>query len=124
MALVEGLKRTTMADRDHGRCRQLLRKQTIERRLGGLIERRGRFIEEQILWRMQKRACQPKPLLLAEGEYPVPMRVLVQARYQLRQAHRGESIPDEFRTVCVGFRGIDDRSLQRTHRKIRSLWQH
>src|SRR5260370_32201592 len=45
---------------------QFLLEQTVERRLRGLIERSGCLVEEQILRRMQQRARQPKPLLLAK----------------------------------------------------------
>src|ERR1700688_1894597 len=49
LALVEGLQRRAMADRYDGGGRQPLLDQAIERRLRGLVERGGGFIQEQIL---------------------------------------------------------------------------
>src|ERR1700681_4159638 len=80
VALVEGCERGAMTDRDDGGCRQFLLEQTIQRRLRGLIQRRSRLVEEQILRPMQQRARQPEALLLAEREHPVPMRFLLEPR--------------------------------------------
>src|SRR5664279_2058205 len=49
IALVEGLQRRAMADRDDGGGRQFLLDQFVKRRLRGFVERGRRFIEEQIL---------------------------------------------------------------------------
>src|SRR5579863_6999899 len=106
-----------MADRDYGRCRQLLGQETIERRFGGFVERGGRLIEEQIFRRVQKRARQTQPLLFAEREHPVPMRFLLQPWNEPWQTYRGERAADMFRVVCAGFGGVDDRRLQRTDRE-------
>ena len=65
LALVEGLERAPVADRNQRRCRKLLDEETIERGFGSLIERGRRLIEEQILWRVLNRACDPEPLLVA-----------------------------------------------------------
>src|SRR5882762_4306070 len=74
IALMEGFKRRAMADRDDGGCRQFLLDQAIQCRLRGFIERGGGFIEEQILRRMQQRACEPKALLFAKREESGPVR--------------------------------------------------
>src|SRR3979411_1490142 len=73
LALVECLERAAMTDRDDGGCRQFLLQETIKRRLRGFIERSGRFIEEQVLRRVQQRACEPKALLLAQREHSIPV---------------------------------------------------
>ncbi len=52
------------------------------------------------------------------------MRFFLQPRGELRQAHCDQNIPDPIRIERAGFRGIDDRGLQRTDRKIRPLRQH
>src|SRR3982074_2287279 len=90
VALVEDLERGAMADRDDGGCRQFLLEQTIQRRLGGLIQRRGRLVEEQILRPMQQRAREPEALLLAGREDSVPVRFLPQPRREPTQAPGAE----------------------------------
>src|SRR5258706_1149654 len=121
MALVEGLKRGAVTDRDDGGCRQFLLEETIERGFRGFIERGRGFIEEQILRRVQQRACQPKPLLLAQGENSVPVRVFLQLRRELGQAHRDKDALDSIVIERARFPGIDGRSLQRTNWQIRPL---
>src|SRR6266478_681016 len=111
VALVEGLERGAMADRDYGGCRQFLLEQTIQRRLGGLIQRRGRLVEEQILRPMQQRARESEALLFAERKHSVPVRFLLEPRRELRHAHRDEGVADLIRTERAGFRRIDNRSL-------------
>src|SRR5258705_10331325 len=91
MALVEGLKRRAVADRDDGGCRQFFLEETIEPGFRGFIERGGRFVEEQILRRVQQRACESKPLLLAQRKNSVPVRVFLPLRTELRPAHTDQT---------------------------------
>ena len=74
--------------------------------------------------RVQQRAREPKALLLAQREDSVPVPVFLQPRRELGQAHRDQNILDPIRIERAHFRGIDDRSHQRTDRKIRPLRQH
>ena len=68
--------------------------QPIERGLGRLVERGGRLVQEQIVRRMQQRARDAEPLLLAERQHAVPVRLLVDALGQRRQADRGDQLGD------------------------------
>jgi len=111
MALMEDLKCRAVTDRDDGGCRHFLLEETIEPGFRGFIERGGRFVEEEILRRVQQRACEPKALLLAQVEDSVPGRTFLQPRRELGQAHCDQNIPDPIRTQHARFRGIDDRSL-------------
>ncbi len=54
-----------VADGDDSRFRQPLEQEVIERRLGALIERARRLVEEQPLRFLQERAGDGEPLLLA-----------------------------------------------------------
>src|SRR5689334_9971749 len=78
-AVVEGGEGGAMPDRDDGGVRQPLAQQLIERRFGRFIERRRRLVEEEIIRRMQQRARDAEPLLLAEREHAIPVRLLVDA---------------------------------------------
>ena len=59
---------------------QPLLQQAVQRRLGGFVERRGRLVEEQIIRRVQQRARDGEPLLLAERQHAIPVRLLVEPR--------------------------------------------
>src|SRR5476649_2958493 len=71
IALMERLQRAAMTDRYDGGRRQFLLEQLVEPGLGGFIERRGRFVEEQVLRRMQERAGKPEALLLAQRKHAI-----------------------------------------------------
>src|SRR5215831_4282398 len=76
-AAVEDRQRGAVADR-HDRCTiELLFEQLVERGFCRLVERCGRFIEEQIIRRVEQGARDAEPLLLAKREHPVPMRLLL-----------------------------------------------
>src|SRR3954471_3644445 len=53
LALVEGLKRGAMSDRNDGACRKFLFKQLVKHLLRGFIERGCGFVEKEILRLMQ-----------------------------------------------------------------------
>src|SRR6202034_3546123 len=63
MAVVKCLERAAMTDRDRGRRLELVGKQAIERRLGGLVERSGGLVEEKVLRLGQQRAGDAETLL-------------------------------------------------------------
>src|SRR2546428_165499 len=73
---VERAQRRAVADRDDGGLAQPLLHEPVERGLGGLVERGGRLVEEQIVGRVQDRPGDGEPLLLADREHPVPVRLL------------------------------------------------
>src|SRR3981081_4818907 len=97
-----------MTDRDHGGRRQFVPEEMVKLSLRSFVERGGRFIEEQILWRVQQRAGEPKALLLAQRQHPVPVRLLLQLRRELRQAYRDQNLADPSRPELYGFLAIDD----------------
>src|SRR5215207_318081 len=102
IALVESIERRAVSDRDDGGGRQFLLEQPIQRLLRGLVERRGGLIEEQVLRRMQQRACDSKPLLFAERQRSVPVSVLVGLRRELGQSHRLKRTGD----LAIGKRAL------------------
>ena len=84
-AAVERVQRRAVADRDDGRVRQPLLQQPVERGLGRLVERGGGLVEEQLVRLLQQRAGDAEPLLLAERQHAVPVRLLVEPLDQRRQ---------------------------------------
>ena len=87
---MERAERRAVADRDDRCGGQPLLQQAVQHRLGRLVERRGRLVEEQIIRRVKQHARDGEPLLLAAGKHAVPVRLLVQPGNQFRQADRGE----------------------------------
>ncbi len=82
IALMEGFQRCAMTDRDNGCLRQFLRQHGVQRCFRGLVERRGGFIEEEVARCVQQRPRQAQPLLFAEREHAIPVRLFVQPRRQ------------------------------------------
>ena len=75
-----------MADRNQRGVGQARLQQLVERGFRCLVERGGRLVEEQIVGRLEERAGDAKPLLFAEREHAVPVRILVEPLGQRRQA--------------------------------------
>src|SRR5689334_24723408 len=88
--LMEGGERRAVADRDDGRSREPFLEQPIESCLRDLVERSGGLIEEQEVRRLQQGATNAEPLLLAERQHPVPVRVLVEPFRQGAEPDRTE----------------------------------
>src|SRR6266516_559566 len=114
MPAVERPQGRAVADRHDARMREPLLQEPIERGLGRLVERGGSLVEEQIVGRVQDGAREPEPLLLAEREHAVPVRILVEPRRE-----RGE--PDRLQHFAhlAGVEGsrlgrIGDRGLERS----------
>ena len=103
---------------------QLLLQQAIERGFGGFVERGGGLVEEQELRRLQQRACDAEPLLLAERQHPVPVLLLIDPRGELRQADLRQHLADPLGAEGAGFARIGDRRMQRPDREIGLLRQH
>ena len=76
-----------MADRNDGRAGKLRAQHLVERGFGGLVERGGRFVEEQEIRLLQDGARDREPLLFAERQNAVPVRLFVQPRCKRGQAH-------------------------------------
>ena len=66
----------------------------------------------------------PEPLLLAERQHPVPMRLFLDARGQGRQSDGGDQFGDLRAIEGAGFGRIGDGGGQGRDRKIRPLRQH
>src|SRR5579872_681618 len=123
LAGMECLERAAMADRHHRGSRKLFGQQTIEGGFGGFVERGGGLVKKKELRSVQQRARKPQTLLFAERKRPVPVAVLLQARCQLGQAHRGQRLFYEIRSEHVRFGRVDDRCGQRADREIGPLRQ-
>src|SRR5947199_5868703 len=91
---VEGGKRRTVSDRNNGNVRQPILDELVEPRLRRLVERGARLVKEQEVGRMQDRARDAEPLLLAEREHPVPVPTLLQPLCHRGKADRYEKIAD------------------------------
>src|SRR5262245_11883940 len=91
---MECSERGAMSDGNDRRALAPFLKQAVERRFGGLVKRGGGFVEEQIIGRMQKRARNREPLLLAEREHAVPMLFFVQSRHKFGQSDVDERLGD------------------------------
>ena len=67
-----------MADADHDAVRQLRAQRPVQRELLALVERRGRFVEEDHLRLGQQHPRERDPLLLTRGEHLGPVGDLVE----------------------------------------------
>ena len=102
-------ERRAVADRHDSRGREPLLQQMVERGLGGLIERGRGLVEEQEVRRVQQCAGDAQPLLLAERQHAVPMRLLLDPFGKGRQADRGHQFGDFGRIESPRLRRIGDR---------------
>src|SRR5262249_60952515 len=93
---VEAAQGPAMAAAEARRLRQALARQSIEARLGRLVERRGRLVEKEPLGLLDQGAREGDALLLARGELKRPVRVLVQAPAELAEADRLERLAQGF----------------------------
>ena len=81
-----------MADRYDGGARQAPFEQPVERGFARFVERGGGLVQKQIVRRVQHGAGDAEPLLLAERQHPVPMRLLVDPGRERRQADGGDHL--------------------------------
>ena len=75
LVVMEFAQGRSVADRDDRGCRQPLMQQPVKGLFTGLIERCGGLVEEQPLRRVQEGAGDAEPLLLAERQHAVPVRL-------------------------------------------------
>jgi hypothetical protein len=75
---MERAQRPPVAHAEHGRARELLAHQLIEARLGRLVHRRGRLVEEEPVGLLDESAGEGDALLLARGELERPVAGLVE----------------------------------------------
>ena len=121
--LVEAPQRAVMADADDGRPPFGLAQQAVERRLAGLVERRGRLVEKHDLRARQQhagkaeRCCSPPDRRCAQ----LPSSSRWSARWASPTACSAGSAPR--RRCGVAAAGIDERVGQRAERQIRPLRQ-
>src|SRR5262249_13139333 len=116
--LVERRKRRAVTDGNDGSVGKPPFEQLIERGLSCLVERRSGLIEEQEIRRVEERARDAEPLLLANRQHAVPMRLFLDAQGKRRQAGGG----DQFRYFS-GIEGarlswISDCGRKRRDRKV------
>src|SRR6516162_421430 len=124
VAVVKGLERGSVADRDHGGLWKYGFDQTVETGFGRLVEGSRRLVEKEILRGVQQRARNPEPLLLAERQHLVPMRLGVEPALEFGQANREQRLPDALCLEGCFRRGIGDRLPQRADRQVWPLRQH
>src|ERR1043166_9019178 len=121
--LVEAPQGAVMADADDRRMPIGFAQQPVERGFGGLVERRGRFVEENDLRAHEQDARKAKPLLLAAGEALRPIAVDIELVDQISEP---DSAQRRFELgaarLMIGL-GIGDRIAQRAERQIRPLRQ-
>ena len=120
-AAMKGVQRRAVADRDEGRALEPFQQQPVKGCFGALVERGGCLIEEQIIRRLQQRARDREPLLFALRQHAIPMRLLVEARDELRQADRGERLRNTGIIERAAGCGIGDGVRKRRERKIGAL---
>ena len=101
-AAMERRKRCAMTDRDDRRLRKSLIKELIERRFAWFVQRSCRFIEKQEIGTVKKCARDAEPLLLALRQHPVPVRFLLDARHERRQADGADELRDRCRVELSG----------------------
>src|SRR5262249_61192118 len=73
LARMEGTQCSAMAHAESRRPREPLAHQSIEPRLRGLVNRRGRLIKEEPIGLLHERAGEGDSLLLARGKLERPM---------------------------------------------------
>ena len=79
-ARMEGVEGGAMADAEQRRLGETLAQQSIETRLRGLVDRRGRFVEEESLGLLHERPREGDALLLAGREPQRPVSGLVEVQ--------------------------------------------
>src|SRR5207249_7755623 len=85
---VEALQRAVVADADDGRVPIGFAQQPIERRLGRLVESRGRLVEKHDLGPYEQDPGKTEPLLLAAGKAQCPIALFVELIDEVGQADR------------------------------------
>ncbi len=84
LAIVEAGQCGAVPDRNQGRGGEAGLEQPVQHRLGVVVERCRRLIEQEEIRLLQERARDAEPLLLALGQRALPVRFLIQALDQLR----------------------------------------
>jgi len=110
-----------VSDRDDGRRGKPRFQQSIKRRLRRLVERRGGFVEKQIIRRLQEGARNAESLLLAERQDPVPMRLVGEPLGQAAKADRRDHLGERLGGKRAGLGGISDCRGERGDGKIGTL---
>src|SRR2546428_12318033 len=85
LASVEGAKRSPVAHAEQGDLREPLAQEPVEARLGRLVQRRGRLVEEEPVRLLDKGAREGDPLLLARREPQRPVVGSIEPSGQLRE---------------------------------------
>src|SRR4051794_29287771 len=96
---VECRERRAMADRDDSSVGQPLLQQPIELGFGRLVERGGGLGEGQEVRLLPERARDAEPLLLAERQLPVPVRLLVEPQRKRGKPDRLERLGEVLAAV-------------------------
>src|SRR2546425_1278554 len=120
---VEGAQRGPMADAHDRGSREAGPEQSVQLRFGGLVERRGGFVEEEPLRPLHEGAGEGDALRLARREHLGPVPGLVEARDEVRKPARRERLPQRPVVHARRRHRVGHDLPERADRQVRDLRQ-